>query len=356
MEQAFIDRGTVYELLHEQSLPTIIQAKPEDSHTQATSSTANGALNLTAWSLEDREYLESTLVKSGAILFRGFAMRRPEDLEELVSSLTPQMLNYIEGSSPRIRLTEKVYTSTEYPPEFAISMHSELSYAHAWPSKLFFLCLTAPQAGGETPLADCQRVYQMLDRTLLEPFLEKGVKYVRNLHGGKRGVGLSWQTVFETDDKAWVERYCEIGGIEYEWTKRGGLRTSQVRPAAIKHPVTGTPLWFNQADQWHPTNLPESVRASMLALMSEKDLPINAYYGDGSPLEPAVLDEIRRIFQQATVKLPWQEGDVLLVDNTRVAHGRNPFTGPRKVVLAMGGLVRLSDVEIVTYGANPQAT
>jgi hypothetical protein len=153
--------------------------------------------------------------------------------------------------------------------------------------------------------------------------------------------------VFETNDKATVERYCEDGKIEYEWTKRGGLRTSQIRPAAIKHPVTGTPVWFNQVDQWHPTNLEDAVRTAMLALMSEKDLPINAYYGDGSPLEPAVLDEIRWVFERASIKLPWQEGDVLLVDNTMVAHGRSPFTGPREVVLAMGGLVHLSDVGIV---------
>src|SRR5215472_8202806 len=131
MEQTFIDRGAVYELLHEQTLPTIIQAKPGESHTKATrGSQPASALNLTAWSSENRAYLESALVKSGAILFRGFAMRSPQDLEELVSSLTPQMLNYIEGSSPRTRLTEKVYTSTEYPPEFPISLHNELSYAH----------------------------------------------------------------------------------------------------------------------------------------------------------------------------------------------------------------------------------
>src|SRR5215470_17738396 len=265
MEQTFIDRGAVYEVLHEQTLPMIIQAKSEEPD-------GHSALNLTAWSTENRAYLESALVKSAAILFRGFAMRSPQDLEELVSSLTPQVLNYIEGSSPRTRLTEKVYTSTEYPPEFAISLHNELSYAHAWPARLFFLCLTAPPAGGETPLADSHSVYQMLDRAILEPFLKKGVKYVRNLHGSKRGVGLSWQTVFETDDRAQVERYCEEGNIEYEWTKRGGLRTSQIRPAAIKHPITGAPVWFNQADQWHPTNLEDAVRASMLALMSEKDL------------------------------------------------------------------------------------
>lgn len=323
----------VNELVQKQTLPKIIQAK-------------KAGLNLRAWSTENRDYLESALVSSGAILFRGFAMSEPQHLEELVSSLTPGMVNYIEGSSPRTRLTDKVYTSTEYPPEYDIAQHNELSYAHQWPSKLFFFCMTAPQTGGATPLADSRTIYRMLDRSILERFIKKGVKYVRNLHGG-RGVGLSWQTVFETDDRAEVERYCEAGDIQYQWTKRGGLRTSQQRPAAIKHPITHEPLWFNQVDQWHPSHLPEAVRNSMLAIMSEKDLAINASYGDDSPLEPDVLDEIRRTIRQATITFPWQAGDVLLVDNTMVTHGRSAFSGPRKIVLAMGGIVGLRDVEVI---------
>lgn len=333
MTQTLIDHGDTLELVQEHTLPKIFQAKKAD-------------LNLTGWTNEHRDYLEATLIKSGAILFRGFAMKRPEHLEELVSSLTPEMLNYIEGSSPRTRLTDKVYTSTEYPPEFEISMHNELSYAHKWPSRLFFFCMLAPQVGGETPLVDSRKIYQTLDKAILETFLAKEVKYIRNLHGG-RGVGLSWQTVFETDDRAEVERYCEEGGINYQWTRKGGLRTSQLRPAAIKHPITKEPLWFNQVDQWHPTNLPEATRNSMLAIMSEKDLAINATYGDDSPLEPEVLDQIRNTVRQATVKFLWQEGDVLLVDNTLVAHGRSAFSGPRKIVLAMGGTVSLHDVEII---------
>ncbi|GCE28509.1 protein AmbD [Dictyobacter alpinus] len=333
MTQTTIDRGDVLELLQEQSLPKIFQAKKNE-------------LNLTVWTRENRAYLEDIIVKNGAILFRGFAMHQPADLEELVSSLTPGMLNYIEGSSPRTRLTDKVYTSTEYPPEFEISMHNELSYAHKWPSRLFFFCMTTPQTGGETPLVDSRKIYQTLDKAILETFITKGVKYIRNLHGG-RGVGLSWQTVFETDDRAQVELYCEEGDIEYQWTRKGGLRTSQLRPAAIKHPVTKEPLWFNQVDQWHPTNLPEATRHSMLEIMSEKDLSINATYGDGTPLEVQALDHIRNTTRQATTKFPWQKGDVLLVDNTLVAHGRSAFSGPRKIVLAMGGTVSLSEVEVI---------
>lgn len=331
MQQELVNGVEVTMLQPDQSLPQVV--RPTES-----------GIYLESWLSENIEFIETLLLRSGAVLFRGFPVHTPEALEEIVSLLAPQLLNYIEGSSPRIRLTEKVYTSTEYPPEFDISMHNELSYAHKWPAKLFFLCLQAAQSGGETPLADSRKVYQLLDQAIVDKFIEKGVKYVRNLHNG-RGVGLSWQTVFETDDRATVERYCQEGDIEYEWTRRGGLRTSQIRPSVIKHPRTGDLLWFNQVDQWHPTNLTEAVRTSMLALMSEKDLPINAYYGDGSPLEVDVLDKIRQAFKQTTIKFPWQEGDVLLVDNTMVAHGRSSYTGPRKVVLAMGGVVSLDEVE-----------
>lgn len=299
------------------------------------------------WVKQQSDYVESCLTDKGAVLFRGFQVSTAEDLEGIVTSLTPELVNYIEGSSPRMRITNKVYTSTEYPPEFDISLHNELSYAHRWPGKLFFLCLHEPQSGGETPIADSRKIFQLLDKAVLEKFLQLGVKYVRNLHGG-RGVGLSWQTVFETEDKAEVERYCQEGKIEFAWTRRGGLRTSQIRPAAVKYPKTGEMLWFNQVDQWHPSNLPAASRQAMHSLMKEADLPINAYYGDGSPLEAEVLTEIRRAVGQATVKNPWRAGDVLLVDNMLVAHGRSSYVGPRKIVLAMGGSIALQNVEAVT--------
>ncbi len=116
-----------------------------------------------------------------------------------------------------------------------------------------------------------------------------------------------------------------------------GLRTSQIRPAAIEHPRSGEIVWFNQADQWHPSNLPESIRAAVLSITGEADLPTNAYYGDGSPIEVEPLDAVRAAFAKVVMKFPWQQGDVLLVDNMLTTHGRASFAGPRKVVLAMGG-------------------
>lgn len=77
------------------------------------------------------------------------------------------------------------------------------------------------------------------------------------------------------------------------------------------------------------------MRDVFLATIKEEDLPTNTYYGDGSPIEPETLDELRRIYEEETVAFPWQEGDILMLDNMRAAHGRAPYVGPRKILVGM---------------------
>jgi Taurine catabolism dioxygenase TauD, TfdA family len=42
------------------------------------------------------------------------------------------------------------------------------------------------------------------------------------------------------------------------------------------------------------------------------------------------------------VREPWRDGDLLLVDNVRTAHSREPFTGPREVLVGLADPVRLT--------------
>ena len=78
------------------------------------------------------------------------------------------------------------------------------------------------------------------------------------------------------------------------------------------------------------------MRESLLSMMPAEDLPRNVYFGDGSPIEDSVVDEIRELYRQRAVSFPWQEGDILMLNNMLTAHGRNPFVGARKIVVAMG--------------------
>ncbi|HSN99259.1 MAG TPA: condensation domain-containing protein, partial [Candidatus Nanopelagicales bacterium] len=202
-------------------------------------------VDLATWAARSADFLDRELLTHGGILFRGFAVPSAAAFERFVNCVTPDLVNYVEGSSPRIMVGDKVYTSTEYPPEFFVSLHNELSYAHKWPSRIFFYCHTEPQQGGETPIADSRKVWQRIDPEVRRKFEAKGVIYTRNLHGD-RGAGLSWQTVFETNDREAVEAYCREGGIELRWKEDGGLATRQVRRATVRHPTTGEPVWFNQ--------------------------------------------------------------------------------------------------------------
>jgi alpha-ketoglutarate-dependent taurine dioxygenase len=197
--------------------------------------------------------------------------------------------------------------------------------------KIFFFCQRPATRGGETPIADCRKVFERIDPKVRQRFIEKGWMLVRNFG---HGLSLSWQSVFQTEERSAVETYCREAGIETEW--RGDrLRTKQVRQAVARHPVTGEPVWFNHAAFFHVSTLESSTREGLLAGLEEEELPNNTYYGDGSPIETSVLDEIREAYQRETVSFAWQERDLLMLDNMLVAHGRNPYTGPRKILVAM---------------------
>jgi acyl-CoA synthetase (AMP-forming)/AMP-acid ligase II/alpha-ketoglutarate-dependent taurine dioxygenase/acyl carrier protein len=301
-------------------------------------------VDLPGWVRSNRQRLLTALRQHGAILWRGFKVASASMFRQFAAAVTPHLLDYIEGVSPRLTVSDKVYTSTEYPAAYAIAMHNELSYRHTWPATLFFCCLQAPRQGGATPLADSRKVLALLPPDLVARFQRRGVRYVRNFHGGQ-GSGQSWQTAFATTDRALVETYCRDEGLAWRWKADGGLWLSQARPACIRHPQTGELVWFNQAHQWHLSNLEPEVARALAATVPEDELPMNAYYGDGAALEPEVLETIRAAYRQATVTFPWQAGDILLLDNMLTAHGRQPFVGPRTVLVAMGDPVRLNDCE-----------
>lgn len=288
-------------------------------------------LDLVTWALGHREFLNTHLLQCGGILFRDFYISSSEVFEQFVVACSAQLLEYRERSSPRTQVSENIYTSTDYPANQSIFLHNENSYQHTWPLKIFFFCVTPTVQGGETPIADCRRVLAHIDVKIRERFLEKGWMLVRNFGNG---LALSWQSVFQTEDKSAVEAYCRGAGIETEW--RGDqLRTRQVRPAIARHPRTGELTWFNHAAFFHVSTLEPTTREGLLAGLDEEELPTNTYYGDGSRIESSVLEEIREAYHRETTAFTWQKGDVLMLDNMLVAHGRRPYSGPRRILVAM---------------------
>ena len=285
---------------------------------------------------ENSELLERHLLRHGAVLFRGFGIDRDEIFDELVQSLPGRRMDYVDGNSPRRKLKAGLYTSTEYPPEYFISMHNELSYSPRWPARLAFCCVTAPPEGGETPLADSRRILAGLDAAIVEQFTARGVEYVRNLHGGV-GMGPSWQATFETEDRAVVEDFCRASGVDFRWRDDRSLSLTHVRPGVAVHPKTGETVWFNQADQFHPSTHPKPIFDSMMRLYQGREdrLPQHCRFGDGTPIPLEMLESVRTMTGEQIRTFSWQSGDVLLVDNMLACHGRMPFRGQRKILVSM---------------------
>ncbi len=290
---------------------------------------------LVEWLSGQRGWLDTQLLQLGGILLRGFDLTSAEQFEKVCSALEPHLLNYAGGDSPREAITGKVYTSTEYPAHLEIPLHNEMSYRKSWPRRLFFFCEQPAHSGGATNIADCRKILQAIDPVIVQDFADKQVAYIQNLHDGW-GFGKSWQETFETEDRDAVERHCLDTGIEFRWTEKG-LWTRSICPCVIDHPVTGEQVWFNQADLWHVSSRGQAYQDKMLKVFGEEALPSNATYGDGSPIENATLDDVRRAYRATEVVTPWLRGDLLMLDNVLAAHGRKPFEGPRRVLVAMSG-------------------
>jgi alpha-ketoglutarate-dependent taurine dioxygenase len=287
---------------------------------------------LLAWAEENRARVDEVLNSQGAVFLPALKINGSEQFERFATALFGSPLEqYRNPSTPRTQLKGNVYTSTEYPAEETIPLHNENSYTREWVMRIAFFSQLPATRGGETPIADSRRVYDRIPEEVRDRFERLGVQYVRN-YGS---VDLSWQQVFQTQEREGVERYCAARGIEYEWLPSGNLRTREVCQAVARHPVSGEKVWFNQAHLFHVSNYRPDVRRSLLDTFGEENLPRNAYYGDGSALRDEDLAVVRAAFAREKVSFPWGLGDLLVLDNMLCAHGREPFSGPRRVLVGM---------------------
>ncbi|MGL6340007.1 MAG: condensation domain-containing protein, partial [Waterburya sp.] len=218
----------------EQTLPLVITPAVQD-------------LDIFDWIKNEKQFLESKLLKHGAILFRDCQLNSITDFEKLAQNICPNLFgNY--GDLPRTGVSDKVYGSTPYPADKTILFHNESSHLHCYPQKIWFFCVQPAQEGGETPIVDCRQVYEFLDSKLREKLEQKQLMYVRNYI---EGLDVSWQNFFHTEDKTVVEDHCRQSEMEFEWLPNNGLRTRKIRPAIAQHPITKEKTFFNQIQLHH---------------------------------------------------------------------------------------------------------
>ncbi|WP_330253416.1 TauD/TfdA family dioxygenase [Nocardia sp. NBC_00565] len=286
-------------------------------------------VDIPGWARRHRAEMRAALARFGVVLLRNVTV----DVDlfgQIAAAVGGDPLPYRDRSTPRSHVDGNIYTSTEYPADQRIPLHNENSYADVWPAMLFFLCAEPARHGGATPVADSRAVFGRIDADIRTRFAG-GIVYTRTY---RDDVGLGWQEAFQTDSRSEVEEYCARHGQHCEWDGPV-LRTRFHRPAWRAEASSGSPVWFNQAHLFHVSALDAEIREALLLSYPDRDLPRNAYHGDGSPLSADDLGRIDEVYRECALTIPWRRGDLMVVDNMVAAHGRMPYRGPRSVLVAM---------------------
>jgi len=293
------------------------------------------------WAAEHRGGLRAVVTEYGSLLVRGLGLRDVGDAGAVFRRLATSLMTEKETFAPRRVHADGVCSSSPWPSGEPMCMHHEMSYALEFPGLMLFACLFAPTAGGATTVADSAAVLDTLPTELVGRFEREGWLLVRNYHDE---IGASVAKAFGTDDRAAVENYCRANAIEYEWRPDGGLRTRQRRSAVVRHPVTGQRCWFNQIAFLNEWTMDPEVREYLVEVYSADALPFTTRFGDGDPIDAGIVGLLNDVYEANTLREPWRAGDLLLVDNVRTAHGRQPYEGPREVLAAMADPVHTSEV------------
>lgn len=297
---------------------------------------------------DNKAALQTLLLEHGGLVFRGFPVDRAQNFANVIKALDlGQFVNYIGGDSPRDKVENEVYTSTEAPPSFHIPLHQELSFMKHFPRHIYFYCDIEPQVGGSTIIGDARAIYHAIDPELRARFEQKGLSYKSHYYYRSKIMSLvnrwqrshkSWTEAFETNDKAELEKKCHESGFQFRWLPRDWVEVKQNGPTTIKHPITQEPVWFNQVQlyDFNPRLLGwKRYLGAKLFYFRKSTILHEINFADGSTIPRKDIYHIFDTLDKHTVAFPWRKGDVMVLDNVLAMHGRAPFSGKRRILTAL---------------------
>ncbi|MDB2437214.1 TauD/TfdA family dioxygenase [Hellea sp.] len=289
-------------------------------------------LKLPDYISQNKTSIDKQLASTGTVLFRGFAVGSPEQLDTAIDAYGEDRFSYEKSLSNavRVNLTPRVFTANEAPPEIEIFLHHEMAQTPIYPSKLFFACMIAPKTGGATPLCRSDILLKKLTEAepeLVADFAKKGVKYTNIMpdeDDNNSGQGRSWKSTLSAETREAAQSRLSEMNYEWEWLNNGALKVTTPRLDAIRDIGHGETSFFNQL-----------IAAFRGWKDARNDPSKSVTFGDSSPIDVRALGTAISLADELSYDLNWQQGDVALIDNYRVMHGRRPYTGQRRVIASL---------------------
>lgn len=302
-------------------------------YTLSPATGASGKLDeVSVWVQANLGRLQAELKEHGAILFRGFPVVTDQDFDAFIQFFGMKNFTYTDSLSNAVRRnrTERVFTANEAPPNIAIYLHHEMAQTPVYPSGLFFFCEKAAAAGGATPLCRSDVLLQQMDAEIpafVAACEEKGVKYTNTMPAEEdlqSGQGRSWRSTLNAPDREAAEAKLQSLGYQWQWLPGDDLRVTTPVLPAVRTLDDGRRVFFNQ------------LIAAFQGWQDKRNVAQKSIcFGDGSVIDTQAMARVIALADTLSFDLAWQAGDVALVDNSLVMHGRRPFQGERRVLASL---------------------
>ncbi len=231
---------------------------------------------------------------------------------------------YIGGTLPREAIDgdNTLLSVTGNRAKFAIPLHGEMIYMKNSPTLLWFYCENPSAKDGETNVCDGIVFYQALSDSTKALFQTKKINFIRTYPD------VVWQQVYQTDNFEQLKAICADNSWNVRLNQDRSITTESIYPA-ISSTVDNQHFAFIN-------NILSILEREAKKQTKQTDL---IRLEDNSLLPEAVIQEIQQIAERLTFSVTWERGDMMMLDNTRVMHGRNAFLdNQRNVLMRLGHL------------------
>jgi alpha-ketoglutarate-dependent taurine dioxygenase len=304
-----------------------------------------------AWLADHKQAVDEVVTGHGALLLHGFhALREAADFDSAIRSISSRLRDYVGGTSPREQVLGQIMTATSTPPDWSIPLHQEMAYTTDPPARIAFFCQRPADGGGLSTLGDMGKVLQLVPAHIRDKAGEHGLRLRRTLPSErtayrKPGVKKVWAEVFGTTDRAEVDQLAAAKNWQTKWLDDDTVQLYQeILPSTRRHPVSGKEVWFNQAHFFPPSCMMAWAKGDGRdqdwleldeARRKHPEMLDDILYGNGETITDDEALALYDVLKSVEVPIGLRASDLLIVDNTLVAHGRTAFTGRRDILVAL---------------------